>query len=328
MKALQLTQTSPSPTLQLTNLSVPALQPGYALVQIYYSSIQPSDRLNALGGFPHTSFPIVPGRDYSGCVIDISGISESDVNWIGKNVYGSSGSRLGFTSDGTHAEYCLVPIKALVEKPKTLSHFEAATVGNVFTTALLCLRRAQTSPEDVVLVLGANGSVGAAAVQIARAMGCRVFTAARREEFKPDILLSPAKPAAALGQIFGLTAGKGVDVIIDPVGDLELMAAGLEQLADHGRYVWIAAPRDDASTMLNLDIFQAYRKSLSLLGFNSGTPSIEEMADPLRLLGEWFDSGLLKAQDEIGFEIVSLEDAIDLGYGHGKKTVIKLLPDV
>lgn len=327
MKALQLTQLAPNtpPTLQLTSLPIPCVKPGYALVRIYYASIQPSDRLNAQGGFPHASFPIIPGRDYSGVVEDISGISGTDVNsWIGKHVYGTSGARLGFESDGTHAEYCLVPIAALVEKPQSLSHFKAATVGNPFTTALCCLRRAQATAKDVVLVLGANGSVGAAAVQIARAMGCTVLTAMRRSEAGPDIVLPRGAPAATMdAEIPRLTGGLGLDVIIDPVGDLELMSAGIKQLANGGRYVWIAAPRGDVDKTLNFDIFQAYRRNLSLLGFNSGTPSIEDMAASLRSLGEWFETGVLKAQDMSAFEKISLDDAIELGYGDTrKKTMI------
>ncbi|KAJ5217136.1 hypothetical protein N7468_010144 [Penicillium chermesinum] len=311
MRALQLTRSTSNspPLLRLTTLPIPPLKPGHALIRIEYTSIQPSDRLNAVCGFPDTTFPRVPGRDYSGVVVAISGstrISEPAAEWwVGKHVYGTSGSSLGFEADGPHAEYCVVPNEALVEKPDALSAVQAATVGNPFTTAFFCLQRGRAKEGDVVLVLGANGSVGAAAVQIGNLMGCRVLTGMRREEEGPDVL--------------------GVDVIVDVVGDLELMAAGIEGLAEGGRYVWIAAPRGDVGKRVSFDIFQAYRRNLTLSGFNSGLSSVEAMAEALRSLGGWIAAGLLKAQDETAFKKVSLEEAIELGYEQtGKKVVIDL----
>ncbi|KAJ6171244.1 hypothetical protein N7470_000311 [Penicillium chermesinum] len=291
MRALQLTRSTSNspPLLRLTTLPIPPLKPGHALIRIEYTSIQPSDRLNAVCGFPDTTFPRVPGRDYSGVVVAISGstrISEPAAEWwVGKHVYGTSGSSLGFEADGPHAEYCVVPNEALVEKPDALSAVQAATVGNPFTTAFFCLQRGRAKEGDVVLVLGANGSVGAAAVQIGNLMGCRVLTGMRREEEGPDVLLEGRAAVVLKERVASLTGGRGVDVIVDVVGDLELMAAGIEGLAEGGRYVWIAAPRGDVGKRVSFDIFQAYRRNLTLSGFNSGLSSVEAMAEALRSLG-------------------------------------------
>ena len=330
MKALQLSRTSTklAPILQLADLPVPQLKPGYALVQIYYASIQPSDRLNAKGGFPYTIFPRIPGRDYSGIVIDVADDSPHSKSWIGKTVYGTSGLKLGFEIDGTHAQYCLIPQSALVEKPTALSNLQAATVGVPFTTALLCLRRAQVGADDVVLVLGSNGAVGSAAIQMAKAIGCKhVFTAARRAASLPDVLLDSENGYSILkDRISTLTDRKGVDVVIDTVGDLELMSAAIEQMALNGRYAWIAAPRGDLDKMLKVDVFQTYRKGLSLLGCNSVTYSMEVMAKQLRSMHNWMEQGLLKSQKEEDFEIVTLDDAINTGsYGKtAQKVVIEM----
>ncbi|CEO59972.1 hypothetical protein PMG11_04619 [Penicillium brasilianum] len=248
MKALQLTRPSASdpPELRTADLPTPQLKPGYALVQIHYASIQPSDRLNAQGGFPDTTFPRIIGRDYSGTVIDIMSDNVDAKSWVGKHVYGTSGSNLGFDMDGTHAQYCLIPENALVEKPAQLTSIQAASVGVLFTTAMLCLRRAQVKADDVVLVLGSSGAVGSAAVQMTKAMGCKkVLTAARRGDPKPDVSL--ASNATIEETISALTDGKGVDVVIDTVGDLTLMATVVDQLALQGRYTWITAPRGNAS---------------------------------------------------------------------------------
>ncbi|KAJ5569960.1 uncharacterized protein N7459_009390 [Penicillium hispanicum] len=329
MKGLQLSQTSTElpPKLQVTNLPVPQLQPGYALVQIRFASIQPSDRLNAQGGFPYTKFPRVPGRDYSGVVVDIADHSDEARSWIGKTVYGTSGLSLGFEVDGTHAQYCLIPQSALVEKPTVLSDFQAATVGVPFTTALLCIHRARVGANDVVLILGANGAVGSAAVQMAKAIGCKyVITAARHAASNPDVILSSDDPRTILGGgILALTNGKGVDVVIDTVGDLTLMSAAMEQLALNGRYAWITAPKGDVSKNLIFDVFQAYRKELSLLGCNSVTHSMEAMAEQLQSMHKWIEQGLLQAHKETDFATVKLEDAIEMGYGKtGQKVVIDM----
>ncbi|KAJ5303431.1 hypothetical protein N7476_010230 [Penicillium atrosanguineum] len=326
MKALRLTRVSPeSPTLAVSSFPIPQLKPGYALVRIRYASIQPSDRLNAQGLFPFTRFPIVPGRDYSGTVVDIADKSEQSRSWIGKNVYGTSGSGLSFQIDGTHSQYCLIPQAALIEMPASLSFIQAATVGVPFTTAQICLQRAQVKESDVVLVLGATGAVGSAAVQMARAMGCKqVLTAARHGDLNPDIVLSSSNHAAVLEGIAALTDGRGVDVVIDTVGDLALMSVAVEQLALKGRYSWITAPKGDVSKRLSFDVFQAYRKELSLLGCNSAAPPVEDTAEYLRSMSGWIDQGLLGVQKESEFRVVKLDDAIEAGYKKPGKVVIDM----
>jgi NADPH:quinone reductase len=85
---------------------------------------------------------------------------------MGREVYGTSGDSLGFSMDGTHAQYCLIPIDSLATKPSNLSFAQAATIGVPFTTAALALHRANVQSIDVVLVLGASGAVGSAACQL------------------------------------------------------------------------------------------------------------------------------------------------------------------
>ncbi|CAG7994231.1 unnamed protein product [Penicillium olsonii] len=319
MKALQITRGG---SLSISTLPIPTPKAGQALIKVSYACIHPSDRLNAQGLFPSTTLPRVPGRDFSGVVIETNPTS----NWIGKEVYGTSGSSLGFTSDGTHAQYICVPQDALVKKPFALSMLQAATVGVPFTTALICLRKAAVSSSDNVLVVGSTGAVGSTAVQIVRVMGCKVvLTAARRKEAKPDIVVSGANPADIGSTIEKMTDGRGVDVVVDTVGDLAVMGAAVEKLARKGRYVWIAAPRGEASKRLSFDIFQAYRKELTLAGCNSVSPTIEDTAELLRFLEDWVEKGFVRAQDEASFKIVTLDNIIQDGYERpGEKVVVKM----
>ncbi|KAJ5082809.1 hypothetical protein N7532_011852 [Penicillium argentinense] len=329
MNALQLKRASETDLVksEMVSVPIPKLKPDHALVHVKYASIQPSDRLNAQGLFPSTTYPRIPGRDYSGTVVDISSNSEESKSWIGKNVYGSSGSSLGFDTDGTHAQYCLIPQNALVEIPTTMSLLQAATVGVPFTTAHLCLTKARVSENDVVLVLGANGAVGSAAAQMARAMGCkRVLTAVRRPVSNPDIVLVSDSPGISLSEnISTLTSDKGIDVVIDTVGDMDLMSAAVEKLAFQGRYIWIAAPRGVVSRRLSFDVFQGYRKEITLLGCNSVARTLEDTAGYLRSVNTWIDRGLLKALPEETFGTVKLDEAIEDGY---KKTAQKVVIDM
>ncbi|KAJ9253351.1 hypothetical protein DTO195F2_7114 [Paecilomyces variotii] len=190
----------------------------------------------------------------------------------------------------------------------------ASLVGVPFLTALRCLRRARTHKDDIVLVLGATGGVGSAAVQIAKAMGSKRVLGAARSAAPGDadrVVLS-SSPADSLGDaIPQLTDNHGADVVIDTVGDLELMAAAYSQLAD----------RD-----FTFDIFQAYRKEIELAGCNTTNATLTEVADELRQLRGWFESGAVKTRSEDTVELMGLEDAIEKGYnGTGKKqAVIKM----
>ncbi|KAK9366601.1 chaperonin 10-like protein [Lipomyces kononenkoae] len=317
MKALRLVRPSPEspPTLSLETVPKPTVKPSHVLVKILATAIQPSDKMNAKGLFPMTTYPRIPGRDFSGVVVD--GPDEL----IGEPVYGSGGP-LGLTIDGGHAEYCLLPQEAIVRKPETLSYLQAASVGIPFTTAFLCIKRARATKHDVVLVLGATGAVGSAAVEIANAIGCRrVITASRRDTTDVNVAKDPK-----LDAVTRLTDGKGADVVIDTVGDIGLMKAALDVLAVKGRYAWIAAPRGGASTDITVDIFQTYRKEHELIGCNSLNYSLEDIKEIMRELLVWFENGKLKTIADEEFVLVSMDAAVE-AYGkdpRGKRVLISV----
>lgn len=306
MKALRLTQefSGQVPRLSLDTVANPEVRPGHVMVKVKASAIQPSDRLNARGGFSNTTFPRTPGRDFSGVIVDGS------YDRIGEEVFGTSGETLGFTADGPHAEYCLVPDEAAVKKPHNISHIQAATIGVPFTTALLCLTRARISKEDTVLILGANGAVGSAAVQIARILGSQTILRATRHD-DGDINTYEDK---ALSKVSSWTEGKGVDVIVDTVGDTALMQAALNQIANRGRYAFIAAPRgSDIDPTFHLNLLRAYRKSIELIGCNSVDLTTSELNTALSVLKDWLDKGHLIPRGEDSIESVQLSHA-DVAY--------------
>ena len=116
------------------------------------------------------------GRPAAICRLVIDGPAD----WIGREVFGSSGD-IGIRRDGTHATHLVVETDAVVEKPRNISWEEAAGIGVPFVTAMEGLRRAGVPKlGDAVLVMGVNGKVGQAAVQIASWQGARVIGVVRR----------------------------------------------------------------------------------------------------------------------------------------------------
>ncbi len=146
------------------------------LIEVKAAAVNPSDVKAATGLMAYAVFPRTPGRDYAGIVID------GPAGWIGREVFGSSGD-LGIRRDGTHATHLAVEADAVVEKPNNLSWEEAAGIGVPFVTAMEGFSsRRNAESNETVLVMGVNGKVGQAAVQIATWHGARVIGVVRKHE--------------------------------------------------------------------------------------------------------------------------------------------------
>ncbi|RAL62164.1 hypothetical protein DID88_002648 [Monilinia fructigena] len=213
--------------------------------------------------------------------------------------------RQTFTQDGFQAEYCLVPENAVAPKPEGLSFTQAACVGVPFTTASLVLSRAHAKKDETVLVTGANGAVGSAVVQLAKSMGCRVLSATRSNGDDVNTATDPELRAVDI-----LTNGKGVDVVADTVGQPALLQAAINKLTRGGRLSFIASPRD-GDTGLMIDMLSFYRGEKALVGCNTLTYDVEELAKQLKNLEERFDRGLLKGSDEGSWTEVKLENGVE-----------------
>lgn len=300
MQALRLTKEDPAkpPTLTLTTIPKPALTPDHLLVKVHASAIHPSDLINAKGAFPLTTFPRIPGRDYSGTVV------EGPPSLVGTEVYGTSGFTQAFSLDGAQAEYILVTEDAVTPKPKNLSFVQAATVGVPFTTASLVLRRAGCKEGDVLLVLGANGAVGSAVVQLAKSLGAKVLLGTRDEKGDVNTASDPE-----LKKIDELTGGKGVDIVVDTVGQPALTKAAVAKLGRGGRLAFIAAPRTGA-TELGVEMVDFYRKEKSLVGCNTLLYSVEEFAEELKKLTPKFEDGSLQAAAPGEWNEMKLEEGV------------------
>lgn len=322
MRSLLLTkpQGSLKPSLSFTTKQpVPVSPPGHLLVKIHASAIQPSDSFNALGGFSSTTFPRIPGRDFSGVVV-ASGDVEPPL-LLNSAVVGTSGFTHAFTEDGFHAEYAVVPADGVAPKPSALTHEQAATIGVPFTTAALMVKRSGASKAHKALVLGARGAVGSAAAIMLEELGCQVLRAVRGPGADVDTSTDPELLA-----VQDLTNKKGVDVVIDTVGVPALTAAAIDgALAHGGTLVFIAAPKGGGPT-LTLKMRDFYRAEKSLIGVNSVAHKSSVMAELLQNLEPLFQSGKWEQAGGGKWKEVTLEDAekVYLNHGSGEKFVIKM----
>src|SRR5262245_54844536 len=239
MRALRFHKSGALSELRVEDVPKPAPGPGEVLVRVRAAAVNPSDVRNVQGGFPQTTLPRTPGRDFAGVV------EEGPSQCVGREVFGTGGG-LGFTRDGSHAEYLVVPVEGVVEKPARLSFEEAAAVGVGYMTAWSALVAAgQLRSGETVLILGVTGAVGSAGAAIALSLGARLIGTVRRR----------SEEAAALGvvghvidwsggplaeAVSAATGGRGADVILDLVGG-PLFEPCMKSLAHRGRHVVIAA---------------------------------------------------------------------------------------
>ena len=199
---------------------VPTPQPGSheVLVAVKAAAINPSDVKNVAGTMHGTTLPRIPGRDFAGI------ISRGESGLVGHEVWGTGGD-IGFTRDGSHAEYLLVPLTAVAPKPAALSMEAAGNAGLTFVTAWSAMvTSANVSSGETVVIIGAAGGVGSAAVQIAKAHGARAIGVVRsdddfaavREEGGDEVVNS--KSTNILDAIKAITNNRGADVVFDTSG--------------------------------------------------------------------------------------------------------------
>jgi len=269
----------------------PVLNQGEALVRVVSAGVNPSDVKAALGIMPKAIFPRIPGRDFAGVVVD--GPSE----WLGKEVWGSGGD-VGITRNGSHAGWLALPVQALHEKPRNLSFEEAGSVGVPFVTAYEGFRRSgMPQPGQVIVVMGANGKVGQATVQIAAMNGAHVIAVQRSDSFSAfacsEVSVINAKELGAeqiAEQVQQLSNGKGANIIYNTVGSAYFESAN-KSLAKGGTQIFIAT--QDRS--VPFDIFTFYRGMHTFVGIDTLALDCVESTKLLDQLKSGFESNKLKA---------------------------------
>ncbi|CAM3397662.1 oxidoreductase [Pseudomonas floridensis] len=286
MNALQFSRTGDLAALEYVELPTPKPANGEVLIQVKAAGLNPSDVKNVLGRFPYTTLPRVPGRDFAGIVV------EGPQALIGQEVWGT-GRDLGFFRDGSHADYITLSADGVALKPKALSFVQAASLGVPYTTAWDALQRSLVKRGTRLLIIGANGAVGSAAMALGKILGAHVLAAARRQDqldaLKAEgvdtlLLDTPDSLASQVKEVFK----DGAEVIFDTTGFW--LPAAVAALAPFGRISIIAAPVDGH---VQLPALALYRKGGSVVGVNSLLYDCPGCATMLDQFGQFFDQGLL-----------------------------------
>jgi NADPH:quinone reductase len=299
MKALRFNKTGSIEELKVVSVDDPVPQPGEVIVQVQAAAINPSDVKGVLGKIKETMPPRIPGRDFSGIVI-------SNSKWKGKSVFGTGG-KLGFSKDGTHAEFVVVPENALIELPKNLSFSEAAAMGLSYVTAWQSVVIAgQLKSNETILITGASGAVGSAAVRIAKALGTNVIGTVSSTPLPPDlssvIQTISLKNEKLIDTVKKLTDGRGADLILDLVGG-PLFEPCIESLSQHGRQILISSLGDPR---VSFNLVDFYHKQARLIGVDTLKLSMEECANIFEALAPGIEHGLFIPEE---IDEVLLSDA-------------------
>lgn len=250
MKAIVLTAFGGIENLQLQEVPVPSVDAGELLVRVVATSINPLDYQIRRGDYPdHVPLPAITGHDVSGVVERVGpGVTDftpGDEVFYTPKIFGPKG--------GSYAEYNVVPQELVTHKPGNLSHAQAASITLVGGTAWEAIAtRGRLQPAESILVHGGAGGVGTIAIQLAKAMGARVFTTCRSEH--AHYLMSLGADATIdyehsdyVQEIARLTGGSGVHVVLDTIGGKTLERSP-HVLADGGRVVSLV----DVATPQNL----------------------------------------------------------------------------
>jgi NADPH:quinone reductase len=286
MKALRFDRTGSLDCLGLQQVPPPRPEPGEVVVEVCAAGLNPSDAKNVLGRFPYTTLPRTPGRDFAGVVVD------GPAEMIGEEVWGT-GKEFGFTRDGSHAERIAVPVDGIAPKPSLLTFAQAASCGVPYTTAWDALERTGLSPGDGLVVIGAAGTVGRAALALGRWCGAQVIGVVRRPQ-QVESLAAEGFETILIGEGEDLSAAvrryypAGADVIFDTTG--AWLAPAVPALAEFGRIAVIAAPADGRSELPLLDL---YRRGCSVVGVNSLLYDSRACAPMLDRFSIAFATGLL-----------------------------------
>ena len=240
MKAMIIKSFGGPESFELCDVTKPVPGTGQVLVRVHATSINPLDYQVRRGDYPDlVPLPAISGHDVSGVVEEVgpgvTAFAPGDEVWYTPQIFDGSGS---------YAEYHVAAQNIVGKKPASLSHLEAASLSLVGGTAWEALTvRAALKVGESILIHGVAGGVGHVAIQLAKAIGARVFTTVREANFEfarsmgADVIIDYEKEDY-VDAINRETDGRGVDVVFDTIGG-NTLARSPDALAQLGRVVSI-----------------------------------------------------------------------------------------
>lgn len=308
MKALYVKSHSKEITgikLEIHDQPIPTINENECLIKVSVSGINPSDALATTGYFKHAVLPRIPGRDFSGTIVD------GPAYLLGKNIWGTGGAA-GISFDGTQAEYIKLPVSSISEIPHNLDLITAGAQPLPYVTAYYSLvKRANIKAGESVLVVGALGQVGRCAMSICEWKQCNPIALVKGTE--------DAAQAKQLGwkvvnsdepnlheKILEINNNQPIHVIFNSVGNIywnDFMSV----LAEFGRIITIGARENTRNA--NINLFDLYRANQEIIGVNTVSFDFEANAQLLDELKEGFEQNKLTPLRADPAQIYSPADA-------------------
>ena len=303
MRAAVCNELGPPSVLRVEERPDPQPGPGEVAIAVEAAGVNFVDGLFVAGQYQiKPSLPFVPGSEVAGHIVAVG--PETGGLAIGDRVLASVGL-------GGFASRVVVPSGTAIVLPEGLDAPRAATFTQSYSTSLFALRdRAHAAPGETVLVLGAGGGVGLAAIGVARALGCRVLGVASSADKREaalaagaEAVLDPAsEPLKEVARAWA--GGTGVDLVVDPVGG-PLAEPSLRALGDRGRYLVIGfASGDIPSVPLN----QVLLRNRTVLGIDWGIWAMTHPAEQRALLDNLLDMVEAGTLDPVRPAVYPLDD--------------------
>lgn len=324
MKALLCKAFGPASTLVLEDIPAPDIKKNEILLDIHAAGVNFPDTLIIEGKYQFKPpFPFSPGGEAAGVI-----------SAVGENVtHLKPGDRvMALTGWGSFAEQVAAPNYNVLSIPESMDFTIAAAFSMTYGTSMHALKqRANLQPGETLLVLGASGGVGLAAVEIGKALGARVIAAASSAE-----KLEVARNAGAdelinytdtslKDEIKRLTNGNGADVIYDPVGG-DLFDQAIRAIAWNGRLLVVGFA---SGRIPELPVNLALLKGASVVGVFWGSFAQRQPQDNaanFKQLFAWFEEGKLKPLVSQVYPLERAGEAIDaLG---GRRAVGKVVVSI
>jgi len=319
MKVVRIHQFGGPEVLKLESVADPKPQTGQALVRVKAAGVNPVDTYIRAGTYGPRAFPFTPGFDAAGIIESVGpGVTTLQP---GARVY------IHGSGSGAYAELLVADLPLIHDLPEKISFAQGAALGVPYATAYFALeRRGAAQPGEWVLIHGASGGVGIAALQIARSRGLKVIGTAGSPKGLDRIICEGAHHALDhhtpdyLDLAVKLTENKGLDLIIEMLANKNL-ARDLKILAPRGRVVVVGSrgtveidPRDTMGR--NADI-----RGMSLLNV---TPA--EIAGIHAALGAGLENGSLRPIINQELPLAEAARAQELVMSPGAHGKIVLIP--
>src|SRR5450830_1107564 len=292
MKAIVCTAWGLPDSLVVEELPDLTAAPGHVVLDVKAAGVNFPDVLIVQGKYQFKpALPFTPGSEVAGVIRDLG---------AGVDGYKVGDKVIAFTSIGGFAQQLSVPAQALMPMPPGMDFDTAAAITLTYGTSHHAIAdRAQLKAGETMLVLGAAGGVGLAAIEIGKALGARVIAAASTDEkleicrqHGADILINYTT-ADLREAIKTATEGKGPDVIYDPVGGIYAEPA-FRSIAWRGRYLVVGFANGEIPKLpLNLTLL----KGASLVGVFWGEFAKREPKHNLEAMRElmgWLNDGKIK----------------------------------